>query len=100
MQELSNVRFLRLLNKAYSQSAFYKKYYDDYGIDIQKIKSLDDLNILPVIRKEHIRKYCNEFLTSGKSFLTKGYTSGTSGTPLTVFRNYGAVIEENAYLWA
>jgi phenylacetate-CoA ligase len=100
LEEIKNEKFLKLLQKAYKRSPFYQRYYAEYGVNIHQIKSLDDVVHLPVINKEHIRKYCDDFLTSGKSFLTKGYTSGTSGTPLKLYRSYSSVIEENAYLWA
>jgi phenylacetate-CoA ligase len=32
--------------------------------------------------------------------MVKGYTSGTSGTPLVLYRNYTSILKENAYLWA
>lgn len=100
LAELKNDKFLKSLRRAYSQSEFYKRYYDEHGVNINHVQSMDDLHLLPVLKKEHIRKHYHDFLTTNKSLLTKGYTSGTSGTPLTLYRNYESVIEENAYLWA
>ena len=45
-------RFHFLLNRAYNYSEFYHSLYDDAGIDIHSIKSLDDIVKLPVITKD------------------------------------------------
>ncbi|MEK6480843.1 hypothetical protein WJR50_25095 [Catalinimonas sp. 4WD22] len=96
---LQNETFLKLLKYAYSNSAFYKSYYQQYGLDIKTIKDISDINKLPVVTKDHIRKHAEVILTGPKSFQKVAYTSGTSGSPLKVYRSYSSVIEEEAYIW-
>ena len=76
---LKNDKFLRMLRNLYKINPFYKKLYNDYGIDIHSIKSIDDLDKLPVLKKSDIRENTNS-IKQGKGFLiNKGYTSGTKG---------------------
>jgi phenylacetate-CoA ligase len=98
--ERKNEKFLKLLHLAYQKSPFYQAHYDQHGVDIKQIKSLDDITKLPVVTKEDIRLHTDEIKLHKFSYTVKGYTSGTSGTPLTVYRDYSSVIKENAYLWA
>lgn len=98
--EQKNEKFIKLLNSAYRKSPFYRAHYDKYGIDIHQIKTLDDIVKLPVITKEDLRLSTEQIKLRKLSYTVKGYTSGTSGTPLMVYRDYSSVIKENAYLWA
>jgi phenylacetate-CoA ligase len=91
-----NQLFLRLIKKAYHQSNFYKNLYDAYGVNISQIHNLDDIRLLPVINRDHINEFGKSLLTETPWFLVKGFTSGTSGTPLVVYRNYKAVLNENS----
>lgn len=95
-----NRRFLKTIRSAYQNSIFYKNLYNQYGVDINRIKSIQDISLLPSISKEQVRNHAKEILTRDSMTKLKGYTSGTSGTPLVVYRNPGAILEENAYLWA
>jgi phenylacetate-CoA ligase len=65
-------------------SKFYQRLFKTHGIDIEKIKSLDDLRTVPVTRKEDLQNYTSDFICVDQSkiidYLT---TSGTSGTPVT-----------------
>ncbi|WPP49168.1 phenylacetate--CoA ligase family protein [Catalinimonas niigatensis] len=98
--EKKNKEFLKLLHLAYQKSSFYKLHYDKHGVDIKQIKSIADMDKLPPISKEDIRLHTDKIKLPQLSYTVKGHTSGTSGTPLTVYRNYSSVIKENAYLWA
>ena len=43
--------FLKLFNRAYDNSSFYKKLYSDAGIKKDDIKCLEDIKKLPIITK-------------------------------------------------
>lgn len=96
---LQNEAILRLVNYAYSYSAFYKKYYQKYGIDIKSIKDISDIKKLPVLTKDQVRSNVNEILIGIKAFQKAAYTSGTSGSPLKIFRSYYSILNEAAYIW-
>lgn len=98
--ELQNEKFLSLFRDAILKSKFYKKLYADHGITINDIKSVDDIKKLPIITKNDIRGCIDDVLITSKFTKTKGYTSGTSGSPLVVYRSYRSVVEEMASIWA
>lgn len=99
LKEYENKTFLEVLNHAYRRSPFYKKYYNELGVDIHNIKSLDDISKLPIIDKDIVWQFKKEMLTCPYVYMFKGYTSGTSGSSLTVYRSLNAILTENAYIW-
>jgi phenylacetate-CoA ligase len=71
---------------AYEKSALYKKYWDEAGVRPQDIKNLNDLNQIPVIRKDLVRKrrtkedpFGGMLLIDPKRIYRGFSTSGTSG---------------------
>lgn len=99
LREYENNRFLTITHHAYHHSAFYKKYYDDFGVDMKGVQSIDDIGKLPIIDKNIVWNYKKDILTRPAITMFKGYTSGTSGSSLTVYRSLESIITENAYIW-
>ncbi len=93
-----SVRFVELVHQAYNQSPFYKKFYDDHGVDISDVKNIKDCGLLPVLTKKDIRENLDQIFW-GTPRKVKGYTSGSTGTPLTIYRTYKSIVRENAYVW-
>jgi phenylacetate-CoA ligase len=60
---------------------------------------LNDLKKLPIVTKEMIKGKEESLLTIPKLFLFKGFTSGSTGSPLTVYYDYLSVLRENATVW-
>lgn len=100
LERLKNEKFLNLFKMTMRKSPFYNKFYSKQGVSINDINSLEDICKLPILTKSHVRdNYKNIWI--GLPYLKfKGYTSGTSGTPLTVFRDYSSILLENAYVWS
>jgi phenylacetate-CoA ligase len=97
--ELKNQVFLKQIHQVFTRNNFYKEFYLKHGIDQNDIKNLEDINILPIINKNIVRKHSQK-IKQGKTFLSqKGFTSGTSGSPLVVYRSFDAILNENAYVW-
>ena len=65
---LKNDKFLRMLRNVYNSNSFYKKLYDNYGVNIHSIKSIDDINKLPVLKKSDVREITNS-IKQTKGFL-------------------------------
>jgi phenylacetate-CoA ligase len=77
-------KLLEALAYANDNSPFYKKRFSNHSIDITTIKTIDDLQQLPVTTKEDLQQFNDEFLcvpiTKIIDFAT---TSGTLGEPVT-----------------
>ena len=100
LRQHQNERFVHLFRQAVRHSPFYQRHYAEYGVDVTTIQSVDDLPRLPVVTREHVRQYAQELYVGHRWLKTVGRTSGSSGTPLTVYRDYRSTVREGAYLWA
>lgn len=92
-------RFLEIFRRAYDKSPFYHKLYVENGISKDDIKSLNDIKKLPVITKEMVKHHGLEMLTVPRWQVIKGNTSGTTGTPLSVYSNWAAIWRAQAYTY-
>ncbi len=67
-----------------ANSPFYKTLFKKEGIDIATIKTIADLQKIPVTTKEHLQEFNDDFLCVPKSaIIDYATTSGTSGKPVT-----------------
>ena len=69
-------------------SVFYREYFEQHGFVPEKMQSVEDLSVLPPVSKDDLRVHRDE-ITTQYSFrkLTLAETSGTSGQPLSFYRN-------------
>jgi phenylacetate-CoA ligase len=67
------------------RSPFYRELFDNNGIDISTVKTLEDLVFLPVTHKEDLQKRNDDFLCVPKNQVIEyASTSGTLGSPVTI----------------
>ncbi len=70
------------LKYAVTNSKFYSELYKD--IDVDSIKTIDDLKILPIVDKELLRENIQDVFTVDKKGSFEGHTGGTTGKSLAV----------------
>lgn len=99
LRDRNEKRFLEMFRLAYTKSSFYSKLYKENGISIDDIRSLDDIGKLPIVTKDMIREHPEELLTCAKWMLIKNHTSGTTGTPLTVYESWPALWRNQADMY-
>lgn len=74
-----------LLQYLHTHSPFYKDLFSTHKIDITKIKTVEDLALLPVTNKEDLQQRNDDFLCVERSKVIEyTSTSGTLGSPVTV----------------
>ena len=73
------IEFIKYSN---NNSRFYRELY--FGIDLSKIKTIEDMKILPIVDKEMLRKNIDLVYTVPKNKSIIGNTGGTTGKSLTV----------------
>ncbi|MEO6669133.1 MAG: hypothetical protein ABIN36_06635 [Ferruginibacter sp.] len=93
-----NEAFVAMFRRAYKYSEFYKKLYREHGIRISDIKDLTDIIKLPQIDRHLIKHQVNDIYHGFDFLKVKGLTSGTSGSPLTVYRTPFNIAAEQAYV--
>ncbi len=90
--------FSKIFEYAKNTFLLYEKLYQEAGVSDLKIKSIKDIEKIPVINKEDLRKHLNDF--SGALLLNTG---GTSGEPFSFFVDKNAFAREWAhmhYIWS
>lgn len=105
IDELVNKNFLNIVRHAYYNVPFYKEYYDQFGVDISKICSIEDIYKLPFIDKEIVRKNIDKMISikSNKDKLLYVTTSGSTGNPMGFYQPQSITMTEWAYtlfLWS
>ncbi len=98
LAERYNDAFLELYRYARLYSPFYTKLYADHGVGINDIKDISDITKLPVINREMIRDHVEDIYNSLDKLKVIGLTSGTSGTPLTLYRTLFDISIEQGYI--
>ncbi len=98
LKERNEKRFLEIFNKAFTSSAYYRNLCKSVGMtSIDDIKHIEDIVKLPILTKDMLKKHGKELLTCKEKRLIKNHTSGTTGTPLTVYQDWKSVWKEQAY---
>ncbi|MBL7700299.1 MAG: phenylacetate--CoA ligase family protein [Chitinophagaceae bacterium] len=96
LRKIEEKEALKMIRFAAERSQFYKNLYKGINLDGPFSEVYPQL---PVITKSAIRENEAEILTKPARLLKKAYTSGTSGSPLNMYRSAGAILKENAYVW-
>ena len=91
-------RFLAIFQKAWGNSLYYRDLCKRGGVNSpNEIQHLSDIVKLPILTKDMVKAHGRELLTRRERGLMKNHTSGTTGTPLTVWQNWESVWREQAY---
>jgi phenylacetate-CoA ligase len=87
LEEYQIKKLQSVIRYAYDKVPFYNKRMKESGIRPEEIKSKDDLNKIPIIRKAEIRENLDEIIS--KDFDVKSLrmmsTSGSTGEPLFIY---------------
>jgi phenylacetate-CoA ligase len=77
-------KLAELLHYISENSPFYKRLFAGQNIDISKIKTIEDLQHLPVTTKEDLQEYNDDFVCVPQNkIIDYASTSGTLGDPVT-----------------
>ena len=97
--DYQNQKLRLTVERAYQEVPYYRELFDRLKISPEAIKTVDDLQLLPVLNKSDIRGNEQQFVSSAVKFKYKAYTSGTTGTPLNLFRDHFSINLESAAIW-
>lgn len=85
--EWQNAKLRDLLRHAVTNVPYYERLHDKGEFPIEEVKSAEDLHKLPILEKDALRKDPDAFLATDPKGLHVLYTSGTTGTPLKLYRS-------------
>ncbi len=105
-RRLTERRVVRAVRDAYFNVPFYRRKYDDAGVDINRIRSLSDIKLLPVLTKKEVRDNFPQGIVRRGTDLSKchrGFTTGSTGRPLSFVispAGYAYYLAESARIYS
>lgn len=86
MRQIQEELFVQQFENVYKNSPFYRKKYQELGIDIDDIKTLADIKKLPFTTKEELREAYPLGLaaTDERNIIRIHSSSGTTGVPVII----------------
>lgn len=91
-----NNHLKKILSYTINHVPFYHDFYKKNNIDVSKVKTIDDLYKLPIVRKEDVQNHWNLFCSQKKEKYITRHTSGTTGKPLTIRISHSLDLLEKA----
>jgi phenylacetate-CoA ligase len=89
LHELKHLQFQELrsfIEDCYRLSPYYRCKFDALGLHPDDIKRSEDFSLVPVTPKQDLRAHTHEFFTQEiRRGMIDVHTSGTTGSPLTVY---------------
>ncbi|MGA2092319.1 MAG: hypothetical protein ABSH16_02780 [Sedimentisphaerales bacterium] len=102
-EQLNELQFdllKRIVTYSYDMVPYYKEMMTGLGFTPADIRSLEDINRFPILRKSNV-KAAGEKLFSrefSKMFLRTAHTGGTTGERLTLKRDLNSIANEHAFV--
>lgn len=107
MQQYQDERLRGIVRHAYDHVPYYRELFDKHGVHPGKFAGREDLHRIPVLTRETVKARIKDLISTaypaGKRM--EGHTSGTTGSPLTMFysadmmtMNYA--VFDRQYRWA
>jgi len=96
-----NNRLIQFLKYCQRNIPFYSNYFKTNGLDYRDFKSIDEISVLPIMRKQVINENIDDFTADNfpKKDLIKMKTSGSTGSPLHFYSTKTAIRELWSIFW-
>ena len=82
-----------IIKIAYDNVPYYRKLFKNNHLKPSDIRYIEDLNKIPVLEKETVKKFGDEFVSKNieRKDLVAELTGGTTGTPLVIYYTKDAI---------
>ncbi len=89
LRDLQLSKLQRLVHHAYNNVSYYRKIFKASGISPSEIRTLQDVELIPVLTKDDIRKFKSELVAINMPKRDFGYSStgGSTGLPIQLYRD-------------
>lgn len=100
-EKLEDYRLMKLKNLisfAHKNVPYYEKLFNSKKVQAADIKRIEDLNKIPLLTKEIVRRENYNLIARGYSMrhIKRGKTGGTTGAPILVLKD----IQNRSFTWA
>lgn len=101
MCDFRDKRLKLMIKHCYDTVPFYRNLFDDYGINPESIRDLEDLKKLPLLTKSIVKNNFNNLISTdiNKNKVIKIKTSGTTGAGLTLYCTRETIYEQWSSFW-
>jgi phenylacetate-CoA ligase len=100
LQALQLARMQAVVSHAIQHVPYYRQIAKDLGLAHDFVQSLADIEKLPFLTKSIVFNQGNNMLSEvAKGPRFSATTSGTTGMPMTAYRDLHAINRENAFVW-
>ena len=99
--QLQLVKLRALLAHAAKNVPYYARIFDESGFGPLDLKCVDDIKKLPTLDRDTVRSYEEELVarTFQKESLQRWSTGGSTGTPVSFFKEKNCIEREIALMW-
>jgi len=101
LRQIQSEKLRELVQYAYREIPYYRRLFDQRGLNPGQIQDLSDLNRIPLLTREDIKAHA-DLLCHPQALRKKRWsqsTSGTTGSPLKVFLDKTVIWAERAWIW-
>lgn len=100
LDELQDQRLRMVVSNAYRRSPYYRALMDEIGLTPRDIERVSDLPKLPLLTKTTLQSQYRSLMTNTpQSGWLEGHTSGTTGSPVTLWYDRATCVVNNAVDW-
>jgi len=99
LEQLRLQRLRQLLRNAREHVPYYRNLFEDIGFDPEQVTGLSDLQKLPFLTKEVIRRHTDDLKADNARGLQRFNTGGSSGEPLIFYIDKERVSHDVAAKW-
>jgi phenylacetate-CoA ligase len=98
IRDYQDRRLREVVQVAYARSPYYRQIMDAAGLRPPDINGVSDLHKMPLLTRAVVRERITDLMTSRTPERTwlHGHTSGTTGSPLSIWYDRGMCVENNA----
>lgn len=84
---------------AYENTDYYKKIFDDIGLDPYKFKKIDEIKKIPIIDKQVVLDNFHKLVSKEERDYYIAYTGGSTGKPLKILLDTDSIYKEKAFVY-
>lgn len=99
--EYRDAQLQKMVKHCYDTVPYYHRLFDELQIDYRDIRTLDDLQRLPILTKDIVKEHYDEFISSEyrKKELEEKHSSGTTGSGFWFHQSKAASAAVWAHVW-